>query len=82
MKTHSPTIFLAHMIYNIFLIFTDFFFLLNYCFSGTTAIYLLEFSNINTRIQCKICSKLTTEAPDVILMSLLLNLNKFEMLLL
>ena len=37
----------------------------NYCFSGPTNIYLFEFSNINNRIKCKICSKLTIEAPDV-----------------
>ena len=49
----------------------------NYSFSGPTGIYLLEFSNINSRIKCEICSKLTIEAPDVVLVSLLLTLNMF-----
>ena len=30
-------------------------------------INLIKFSNINSRIKCKICSKLTIEAPDVVL---------------
>ena len=29
-------------------------------------IYLIKFSNINSRIKWKICSKLTIEAPDVV----------------
>ena len=45
--------------------------------SGPTKIYLQESSNINNRIKCRICSKLTIEAPDVILVSLLLTLNIF-----
>ena len=39
-----------------------------------TNIYLFEFSNINSRIKCKTCLKLTIEVPDVILVSLLLTL--------
>ena len=42
--------------------------------------YLFKFSNTNSRINCKICSKLTTEASDVILVSLLLTLNIFDVL--
>ena len=30
-------------------------------------IYLIKFSNINSKIKCKICSKLTIEAPDAVL---------------
>ena len=36
--------------------------------------------NINSTIKCEICSKLTKEAPDVVLVSLLLTLNLFGML--
>ena len=36
-------------------------------FSVSTSIYLFEFNNINSRIKCEICSKLTIEAPDIIL---------------
>ena len=43
-----------------------------------TCIYLFEFSNINSRINCNICSKLTKEAPGVVLVSLLLILNIFD----
>ena len=39
--------------------------------------FLLEFSNMKSRIQCKICSNLTIEAPDVVLVFLLLTLNVF-----
>ena len=39
----------------------------NYRFSGPTGTDLYEFSNINSRIKCEICSKLTIEAPDVVL---------------
>ena len=37
------------------------------CFSGPTGIYLQEFSNTNSWIKCKICSKFTIETPDVVL---------------
>ena len=47
---------------------------------GPNSIYLLEFSNSNI-INCKICSKLTREAPDVVLVSLMLTLNIFDTLL-
>ena len=49
----------------------------SYSFSDLTCIYLFECSNINSRIKCKICSKLIIEAPDVVLVSLLLTLNIF-----
>ena len=49
----------------------------NYSFSGPNVIYLLEFSNINSRIKCGTCSKLTIKAPEVVLVSLLLTLNIF-----
>ena len=42
--------------------------------------HLFGFSNNNSRINCKLHSKLTTEAPDVALMSLLLTLNIFNLL--
>ena len=42
--------------------------------------HLLEFSNNNSRINWKICSKLATEAPDVVLVSLLLTFDIFGML--
>ena len=44
----------------------------NYHFSGPTAIYLSEFSNINSSIKCKIFPEFTIEAPDIIPVSLLL----------
>ena len=47
----------------------------NYRFSDPTSIYLFEFSNINNRIKCKICLKLTTEVTDVILV---LSITNFE----
>ena len=43
-------------------------------------IYLFEFSNINSRIMCKISLKLTIEASGVFLVSLLLPLNIFDVL--
>ena len=49
-----------------------------YC-SDQSSIYLFEFSNnTNSRIKCKLCSKLTIEVPDVVLVSLLLTLNIFD----
>ena len=36
-------------------------------------IYLIEFNNNDSRIQCEMCPKLTIEAPDTVLMSLLLS---------
>ena len=40
--------------------------------------YLFEFSSNNSRINCKICSKLTIETPDVVLVYLLLTSNIFD----
>ena len=42
--------------------------------------YLFKFSTINGRIKCKICSQLTVELPDVVLVSLLSTLNVFDTL--
>ena len=50
-------------------------------FLGPTGIYLFKFSNDNSRIKCEIGSKLTFEAPDLVLVSLLLTLNVFDILL-
>ena len=36
-------------------------------------IYLIEFNNNDSRTQCEMCPKLTIEAPDTVLMSLLLS---------
>ena len=44
-------------------------------FSYPTSIYLFKFSINNNRIKCEIYSKLRTEAPDVVLVFLLLILN-------
>ena len=41
-------------------------------FWGWTSIYLFKFNNINCRIKSKICSKLTIEVTNFILVSLLL----------
>ena len=46
-------------------------------FSHPTSISLFEFSD-NCRIKYKISSKLTIEATDTVLVSLLLTLNIFE----
>ena len=50
----------------------------NYIFSDPTSIYLLKCSDKNSRIKCKICSKLIIEARDTILMCLLLIRNIFN----
>ena len=42
--------------------------------------YLFKFNNFNNRIKCEICSKLTIELSDVVLVSLLLTLNVFDTL--
>ena len=42
----------------------------NCMFSLPTTIYLFEFSNNNSRIKYEICSKLTIEATDVVLVSI------------
>ena len=77
MKTYSPTSFPSPQ-ENIFLTVTENKFIVwNYHFSGPASIYLFEFSNINSRIKCEICLKLTTEVPHVVLVSLLLTLNIF-----
>ena len=66
---------------NIFLKVTE----KNYClklpFLGPNRHLLFEFSNIDTRIKCKVCSKLTKEVPDLVLVSSLLILNILDMLL-
>ena len=59
MKTWSPTSFPSPL---------DTIFLTS--FSNPTSVCLLEFSNNNCRIKCEILSKLTVEAPDVILVSI------------
>ena len=58
------------------------FFSLNYSFSGPNNMYLFEFNNNNSRIKCEICLKLTltTEAADIILVSIFLTLNLFDTL--
>ena len=61
---------------NIFLTVTgNKFVVWNYIFSGSINIYLFECRNINQRINCKICSNLTIEAPGILLVSLMLTLN-------
>ena len=66
---------------NIFLKVTE----KNYClkppFLRPNRHLLFEFSYIDTRIKCKVCSKLTKEVPDLVLVSSLLILNIFDMLL-
>ena len=47
----------------------------NYSFSGPTSIYLFKFCHNKSRIKCQICSKLTIEALDIVLVLLLLTLN-------
>ena len=42
--------------------------------------HLFKFSNNNSIIMCKICSKLTIEASDIVLVSLILTLNIFDLL--
>ena len=59
MKTCSPTNFLSPE-HNIFLT----------SFSNPTSICMLEFSNKNSRIKWEILSKLTVEAPDIVLVSI------------
>ena len=51
-----------------------------YHYSSLTSICFFEFSNVNSRIKCKICSKLTIEVPDYVLVSLLLTFDIFVML--
>ena len=78
MKLYSSTNF--HSPYNnIFLRVTEYKFIVSNCHSsGPNGIYLFEFSNINSRTKCKLCSKclkLTIEIPDVVLEFLLFTLN-------
>ena len=50
-------------------------------FIASNHIYLFEFSNNNSRTKYKICSKLTTETTDMVLVLIYFNtfkLNKFE----
>ena len=72
LKTHSPTYFPSPQD-NIFLTVTEKNISWNYFFSAPTRIYLFEFSNNNSRIKCKICSKLTVKASVVVLSSNILN---------
>ena len=75
MKTYSPTNFPSPQV-NIFIKTTENRFTVwNYHLSGRTTIYLFEFSNINCRIKSNICSKITMEAPDVVLVSLLFKMH-------
>ena len=53
----------------------------DYSFSGPTSIYLFKFSSNNSRIKCKMCSKLTIEEPYIILVFLLLALNIVDIIL-
>ena len=46
--------------------------------SDPICIYLLGFRHNNSRIKSKICSKLTVETTDIVLVSLLLSLNIFD----
>ena len=79
-KHTAQQIFLAHStIY--FSVTENKFIAWNCHFSGPTSIYLLEFSNINSRIKCAICLNLTIEASDFDLVSLLLTLNIFDIVL-
>ena len=72
MKTCRSTNFLSPY-YSIFPAFTENIFnVWNYRFSGLTSIYLFKFSDINSRIKCEVCSKVTIETPKVVLVSLLL----------
>ena len=48
-----------------------------YCLSGPSGIYLLEISNISSRIKWEICSELRIETQDVVLLSLLSTFNIF-----
>ena len=65
---------------NIFLTVNENKFVLNYHFSGPTRIYLIKFSNISSTIKWEMCLKLTIKVPDIVLVSLLLTLNIFDML--
>ena len=47
-------------------------------FQTQPAFIFLKFSNNNGRIKCEICSKLTIEATDIVLVSLLLTLNLLD----
>ena len=50
-----------NMAQQIFSVTKNKFIVWNYYFFGPTSIYLVEFNNINNRIKCKICLKLTIE---------------------
>ena len=74
MKACSPTN-LPRLWDNLFLTVTENKFIFRiYMFSDPASISLLEFSYNNRRIKCEICSKLTVEATDVVLVSSLLTL--------
>ena len=71
MKTYSPTSFLSPYD-NIFLTVT-----IKQILSGPTGIYLLKFSNINNKVKCEMCSKLTIETTGIVLVFLLSALDIF-----
>ena len=79
MNTYSPTNFPSPWD-DIFITVTENNrFVWNNSFLDPTSIHLLEFSNFDSRIKCKLCSKLTMEARDIVLVSLLSTLNIFCM---
>ena len=51
-----------------------------YCLKLEFCSIFFKFSSSNSRINCKICSKLTIETPDVVLVYLLLTSNIFDVL--
>ena len=77
MKTVFQQIFLAHRTTLFPKVTENKFIVSNYRFSDPTRMYLFEFSNNNSTIKCKICSKLTIEALHIVLLSLLLTMNIF-----
>ena len=50
----------------------------NYSFSGPNSIKLFEFRNNNSKAKWDVFSKLTIEAPNILLVSVLLKLNIFD----
>ena len=52
-----------------------------YIFSGPTSIQLLKIRNNKSRVKWDTCSKLIIEAPDIVLVSVWLNLNRFDIVL-
>ena len=68
MKTYSPTNCRCSYDHVFPTVTGNKFIFWNYSFSGPNYIYL--FNNNHSRIKCKICSKLSIEAPDFVLVSL------------